>query len=109
MLVATTGDLALLALETLTLGELTPPLSNGTGKLTKMTWAGRADSRLAGGEVSQQRPRLTNLANPQVHPNIHGICDLLEKVKELVLWDHSQRISINWGNSRRCFNEGPWY
>lgn len=68
MLVATTGDLALLALQTLTLGELTPSLSNGTGKLTKMTWAGRADSRLAGGGggVSQQRPRLTNLANPQV-------------------------------------------
>ncbi|KAK7812651.1 hypothetical protein U0070_016121 [Myodes glareolus] len=107
MLVATTGDLALLALETLTLGELTPPLSNGTGKLTKMTWAGRADSRLAGGGgVSQQRPRLTNLANPQVHPNIHGICDLLEKVKELVLYyaqaKESPSSHVHRSSSREC-------
>ena len=28
-------------------------------------------------------------------PNIHGICDLLEEVEELALWNHSHRTSID--------------
>lgn len=59
MLVAATGDLALLALHTLTLGELAPPLSNGTGKLTKMAWAGRADSHLGGVPEKAQTHQLS--------------------------------------------------
>lgn len=44
------------------------------------------------------------------HPNTCPIYDLLESVKGSVLWSHSCRISMTWGNtnvSNRSFRKGP--
>lgn len=44
------------------------------------------------------------------HPNTYPIYDLLESMKGSVLWSHSCRISMTWGNSNisnRSFRKGP--
>ena len=69
-----------------------PTLTTGKGKSTLMAWAiGELAPTPYRRWVSQQ-PRMTSSATTQahswpwvVHPNIYPICDLLERVKGLVL------------------------
>ena len=36
--------------------------------------------------------------HPDSHQGIYPICDLLEHMKELVLQNHSRRVSMTWDN-----------
>lgn len=60
---------------------------------------------LANSTTTQSHNQSSDLALPNLYP----ICDLLEGVKGLVLWNHSRKISRSCGKSRiseRSFGEG---
>lgn len=87
------------------------------GELALMAWAGRADSApcLRGAAPGAQTDQLSY--HPGLHPaawvdppNTYRIYDLLECVKERVLWNDICRISVTWvgqGISERSLGEGP--
>lgn len=83
--------------------------------LALIAWGGRA-GRLR--RCSCWRPGLMNLATTQAHtqgselahPNFYPIYDLPVCMKELVMQNHSSRLSMTLGNSRtskRSFGKGP--
>ncbi|MEJ1278319.1 hypothetical protein NN561_009241 [Cricetulus griseus] len=100
------------------MGEMVPPLTIQVVELTLWYRCRRdgPDPHLSG--AVPVRLRLVSSAITQAHiqgfelahSNIYSICDLLERVKGVVLWNHSLGISMTQGNSRileKTFCEGP--
>ena len=78
------------------LGGLALPLTCGAVQWTRPTSSATTQTHILDLELA--------------HPSIYPIYDLLEGLKELVLWTHSPRLSMTQGSCRipkRSFGECP--